>query len=136
LIRSRAIPLTSGSRHGSVEVIGSPTRCLYKTVYLRLVGGAQPKYSFASQLYEKPGQVVFPGIGPLSDDDFIDLVRHALQSGYCVYVKDLPIGQPRSRRLKQIRARPLPSPANFANMLRRFGLNCEDRRRENRIADC
>lgn len=39
------------------------------------------------------GQVVFPGIGPMSDDGFINLVGHALRSGYRVYVKDMPKGQ-------------------------------------------
>jgi hypothetical protein len=29
---------------------------------------------------------MFPGIGPMTDDEFIDLVRLALQSGYKVYV--------------------------------------------------
>jgi hypothetical protein len=39
------------------------------------------------------GQVVFPGIGPMTDEEFIELVGDALQSGYRVYVKDLAQGQ-------------------------------------------
>jgi hypothetical protein len=35
-------------------------------------------------------QIVFPDIGPMTDDEFIDLVRLALQSGYKVYVRALP----------------------------------------------
>jgi hypothetical protein len=39
------------------------------------------------------GRVIFPDLGPMSDDEFIDLVRRAIQSGYRVYMKDLQIGQ-------------------------------------------
>jgi hypothetical protein len=41
----------------------------------------------------KSGRVIFPDLGPMSDDEFIDLVRRAIQSGYRVYVKELPFGQ-------------------------------------------
>lgn len=39
------------------------------------------------------GQVVFPGIGPMSDDEFLALVRDAMARGHRVYLKNLPHGQ-------------------------------------------
>ncbi len=39
------------------------------------------------------GQVVFPGIGPMSDDEFLALVRAAIARGHRVYLKNLPQGQ-------------------------------------------
>src|SRR5467141_485264 len=39
------------------------------------------------------GRVIFPDLGPMSDDDFIDLVGRAIKSGYRVYIKGLPRGQ-------------------------------------------
>jgi hypothetical protein len=41
----------------------------------------------------EPGQVIFPDIGPMSDDAFINLIGYALRSGYRVYVKDMQKGQ-------------------------------------------
>jgi hypothetical protein len=39
------------------------------------------------------GRVIFPGIGPMSDADFVNLVRDAMARGYRVRVKNLPHGQ-------------------------------------------
>ncbi len=39
------------------------------------------------------GRVIFPGIGPMSDEEFVDLLRDALARRYRVYVKELPRGQ-------------------------------------------
>ncbi len=39
------------------------------------------------------GKVVFPGIGPMSDDEFLALVRDAMARGHRVYLKNLPQGQ-------------------------------------------
>ncbi len=49
------------------------------------------------------GRVIFPDLGPMSDDDFIDLVRRAIQSGFRVYIKDLPFGQAAVPTLKDNR---------------------------------
>ena len=39
------------------------------------------------------GDVIFPDIGRMSGDAFINLVGYALRSGYRVYVKNMPKGQ-------------------------------------------
>ena len=43
--------------------------------------------------FRTQGQVVFPGIGPMSDDEFLALVRDAMVRGHRVYLKNLPPGQ-------------------------------------------
>src|SRR5438034_8473857 len=47
------------------------------------------------------GRVIFPDLEPMSDDDFINLVRRAIQSRYRVYLKDLPFGQAAVSTLKE-----------------------------------
>jgi hypothetical protein len=37
----------------------------------------------------------------MSDEEFMDLVRRAMQSGYHVYLKDLPFGQAAVPTLKE-----------------------------------
>ncbi len=59
------------------------------------------------------GRVIFPDLGPMSDDDFIDLVRRAIQSGFRVYIKDLPFGQAAVPTLKDNRTVSLAVSSEF-----------------------
>jgi hypothetical protein len=62
-------------------------------ISLRARRRLQPKVLLRVPALRMDGKVIFPGIGPMTDDEFIALVQYALRSGYRVYVKDLPDGQ-------------------------------------------
>lgn len=55
--------------------------------------GRRAKIILRLPALRESGRVNFPNLGLMSDADFIDLVRRAIQAGYRVYIKDLPFGQ-------------------------------------------
>ncbi len=72
------------------------------------------------------GRVIFPDLGPMSDDDFIDLVGRAIKSGYRVYIKDLPLGQAAVPTLKDNATVSLAVSSEFRRQVE--GLRREHRR--------
>jgi hypothetical protein len=73
------------------------------------------------------GKVIFPGIGPLSDGEFLDLVRDTMCRGYRVYLKDLPPGQAAVPIIKADRTASLAVSNEFSKQVQ--ALRTELRRR-------
>src|SRR5690242_3218764 len=66
------------------------------------------------------GKVIFPGIGPVSDDEFLILVRDAMDRGYRVYLKKLPQGQAAVPIIKTDRTASLAVSNEFRTQVQRI----------------